>query len=537
MSLLPPTSIHQTDEVVSITMGASAATPTSLSPCSCSLPEHDGVDLDTPIAVDPEPESRVHKVILEGIPQHMGSSSTPPTSKAAAAAAQKSASSPPRLSFDNKSYDSLLSSLDEVDELSLEEDEDSFYFSPMEEPPLDRIERLKRELDLRRELLQYLAKGQPAAYVEQLAIQEQAVQQMTLQTAQIKESERLRRRSERRRQRRESLPNSFENSASNTPTSTSESGMAPKSLFPMPSTMSMTPLPVLSLSSYWDFERFHALPAQASFLLACVAHAALYELVLAMVLACIQPFLHCRQIRDADDRIVDLGHQGVEDLCYAAVLFAGLVLARCSGLLFSFDETQNTKPHQDPTRVDRSWAQWLHHSKMGRRVKGCLDVFSFYVCFVAMTYFLGKFAWCVDQRETFFQEMPSSANNSTRTLLPNPNYRVTPETIGNGICPLDVEDILFPTDSSDDDDGEDWDLPQCGDIDDYGNRIIFDAGIEDEAYLFEKLSASAYQQFWGVGHRAAILGLPRQVLYNLTCSVVAIYTLKRYFGCSFWEDW
>lgn len=539
MSLFPSNSVHhQMDEVVSMTMGASAATPTSTSPCSCSLPEHDGVDLDTPIAVEPSPESSLvrHKVILEGIPRHMGSSCTPPL-KAAVVAAQQRARSPQRLSFDNNSYDSLLSSLDEVDELSLEEDEDSFYFSPMEEPPLDRIERLKRELELRSELLQYLAKGQPAAYVEQLAVQEKAVQQMTLQTAQIKETERLRKRAERRRQRRESLPNSFENSAGNTPTSASESEMAPKSLFPMPTTIPMSPLPVLSLSSYFDFERFHGFPATASFLLACVAHAALYELVLAMVLACIQPFLHCRQIRDDDDRIIDMGHQGVEDMCYLAVLSVGLLLARCSGLLFSFDETQNTEPHLDPTRIDGSWAQWLYQSKTGRRVKGCLDVLSFYLCFVAMMYFLGRFAFCVDQRESFFQHMPSSANNSTRTLLPNPNFRETPETIGNGMCPLDMEDILLPSDSSEEDDGEDWDLPPCGEIDDYGNDIVFDAGIEDEAYLFEKLSASAYQQFWGVGHRAAILGLPRQVLYNLTCSIVAICTLKRYFGCSFWKDW
>jgi len=141
------------------------------------------------------------------------------------------------------------------------------------------------------------------------------------------------------------------------------------------------------------------------------------------------------------------------------------------------------------------------------------------------------------------------------------------------VCPVDPDDILLPymkaglpigssmsSDSSSDSDSDDDDdktdiiannnknqeiefvLSECDDDDhededDFGNPIIYAGGSEDEEYLYHHLSASAYHQFWGYGYRAALFDLPHQLLFNFCCSVVAMYALKRYFGCSIWEDW
>ena len=128
------------------------------------------------------------------------------------------------------------------------------------------------------------------------------VQQMTIRAAQIKETERQRRRAERRGRT-----------------------VAPKELFQP--TLAVSPSKLLPLS-YWDFEWYHGLPALASLILACVAHAALYELVWAVVLACLHPFVNYRILIDNEDRILDSGHESIEDIGYGVVLVLGLVLAR-----------------------------------------------------------------------------------------------------------------------------------------------------------------------------------------------------------------
>lgn len=470
------------------------ATPTSLSPASSTGSPPD----DTPLAIDPQSSPILRQVYVEGIPEQLGSnSSSPETSQQPKQDSHQKQSTPQHQPFcDTDSFDSLLSSLDEADQLSLADDE-SFYFTPLEEPPNDRMDRLRRELKLRSELLEYLARDHPPAYAEKLVAQEQVVQQMTIRAAQIKETERQRRRAERR-----------------------GTTVAPKELFQP--TLAVSPSKLFPLS-YWDFEWYHGLPALASLLLACVAHAALYELVWAVVLVCLQPFLSYRIQTDDANRILDAGHQSAEDIGYGVVLVLGLLLARCSGLLFSFGNGHreiHTK-HQ----FDSTWSQWLQNTRNGRRVKGFLDVLSFYLVFVAVMYFLGRFALCVDQRSTILENMPS-----------NSNIRQTPlHSAKRNLAESCMAEEASSSSSSDSDDEEDP-CDTFGDLDAFGNRIVWQGGHEDEAYLYEHLSASVYHQFFGHGYRAALFDLPHQLFFNFACSAMAIYTLRRYFGCSFWED-
>jgi hypothetical protein len=178
------------------------------------------------------------------------------------------------------------------------------------------------------------------------------------------------------------------------------------------------------------------------------------------------------------------------------------------------DHLPNNNPWESP------WAQWLKGTKKGRRVKGFLDVLSFYLCFVAVMYFMGRLARVFDQRSLILENMPSSiSNNGSRLLLKNTLLET---------CAIEPND-LSSSDDSDDEEEEDED--------EFGNKIIWEFGQEDEAYLYQRLSASAYHQVFGQGYRAALFDLPHQLFYNLAFSAVAIYTLRRYFGCSFWDDW
>ena len=626
----------RTKDPSTITMTPFKSTPmSSESPSSSTAASAVSPSIDTPVAAEPSPlqEAFGKVVYFEGIPEHLGQkqhASSPRNNK-------QQTPAPP--GFDDGSLESVLSSLDDDEALSLDE---SYYFTPVEERPCNRLEKLKRELQLRSELLQILARGQPAAYVEQLTREEETVQQWTLACALQRNEDRARRKVERRRQRQlqkqqqeqDQQQDSPASSPIATPTSTpthnsiigrrptAQEAVAPKSLkslfepsptrspLPPPDQPFAPPTPTTQnrrLFSYWDFEWYHGLPAVVSLLISCVAHVALYELVLAVVLAAMQPFLQYRILVDSEDNILPAapGSARVEDACYSVVLIVGLMLARMSGLLFSFskkhsqdeeedneeeeEETDNVKPpprtttiispqerHLDPRRVDRQLSQWMHYNKTGRLVKGMLDMIGFYVCFVAIMYFLGRFALCLDQRALILEGMPSNMQHHDTHQLIVANTTTTMHSINGydssmdvGTCPSHVNNILLPSmreeegddsesssssdDESDSDDSDDdderqgeltfsyeWSLPECADEhyeDDHGNEIIYESGPEDEAYLFQHLSASAYHQFWGHGYRAAMFDLPHQLFFNLACSVVAIYTLKRYFGCSFWEDW
>lgn len=686
-----------------ISSESSPSSYTTLSPSTGTI-----ASIDTPAAAEPSPlafsENKV--VYLEGIPEHLGrqrrqeqqqqqhqneATTQEPTEN------NKQPSPPPPAGFDDHSLESVLSSLEDAEAVSLDE---SYYFTPVEQKPLSRIGKLQRELQLRSELLGYLSIGQPAAHIEALAQEEATVAEWTLACAVQREADRAQRKLERRRlrqlQKQEQQDKNDVNESSNDETSpapplstpnqnfigrrpTAQEAVKPKSLFepsptkpqqqlqqhqvsvedaatpplaeaPSSDHSSSTPpssrapatvapttiasaIPTLSLFSYWQFEWYHGLPAVVSLLLTCVAHAALYELILAVVLAGMQPFLSYRILTDIDDNILEAapGSARVEDICYGVVLAVGLAIARASGLLFSFSKANEddddgeengsdkaadddskdnedkdkaasssssptpitiepaaetiTSPkerHLDPRRIDSRWAKWMYYSKAGRVVKGMLDIVGFYLCFVAIMYFLGRFSLCVDQSDSILAGMPSYAHQqqhdaleSALQLSPSSNrdatFSIHRAMDVDGTCPSNVKDILLPSmmedanddsesssssSSSDDDDSDDetedngdnqqqlfyheWDLPECGDedqVDDHGNDIIYESGHEDEAYLFQHLSASTYHQFFGHGYRAAMFDLPHQLFFNLAWSVVAIYTLKRYFGCSFWEDW
>ena len=648
----------------------------SESPSSWTAETETESAMDTPLAVEPSPAptSAFEKVIyLEGIPEHVGQHHRQKESSCRNNQRQTSLQQqeqllypPPPPDFDDHSLDSVLSSLEDAEAISLDE---SYYFTPVEEKPTSRISKVKLELQLRSELLEYLVKGQPPSFVEQLMREEATVQEWTLACAEQRDHERAQRRMERRRQRQmQQQQEHQEKSPVPSPTGephseaigrrpTAQEAVIPKSLVFGPSptksakerptdplsppNMSMataetatynnTPSqqgrqPTLSLYSYWDFEKHHGIPAVLSLILSCVAHVAIYELVLAVVLAAMQPFLHYRLLHDSEDNILEApdGSVWVENVCYGIVLLAGLVISRMSGLLFSFskkdsegadqddsdsddgnnnqedndggDTPSNETPpvvispserHLDPRRVDREWSTWMHYNKTGRFVKGIMDIMGFYLCFVAVMYFLGRFALVFDQRASILEGMPSNIqrtmgiDNQHRQCAILPSNSLAPMDLPffdmhvtwtasvdahTGTCPSHVSNVLLPgmketggnfesssSSSSSDDDEDDsddeeegkrqvgrWDLPPCGDAleeDAFGNDIIEDLGSEDEAYLFQRFSASTYHQFFGHGYRAAMFDLPHQFFYNLACSVVAIYTLKRYFGCSFWEDW
>lgn len=648
----------------------------SESPSSWTAETETESAMDTPLAVEPPtPTSAFEKVIyLEGIPEHVGQhrgqkdSSYRSNIRHPPPQQQHALYSPPP-DFDDHSLDSVLSSLEDAEAISLDE---SYYFTPVEEKPTSRISKVKLELQLRSELLEYLVRGQSESYVEQLMREEATVQAWTLACAEQRDHERAQRRLERRRQRQlqqhqqqeSPLPSTSDEAPSETIVRrpTAQEAVVPKSLVfgpsptkstkqestegSSPSNSSMDTVetatssntssqqerqPGPSLWSYWDFEKHHGIPAVLSLMLSCVAHVAIYELVLAVALAAMQPFLHYRLLHDSQDNILEApdGSVWVENVCYGIVLLAGLAISRISGLLFSFfkkdsegtdedndasedgnnnqedndggDTSSNETPpilispserHLDPRRVDRAWSKWMHYNKTGRFVKGIMDIVGFYLCFVAIMYFLGRFSLAFDQRASILEGMPSNVQRTIGIdnqhqqsgILPSNNLASTgPPFVdtsvtwtasvdaGTHTCPSHVSNVLLPgmketggntessssssssSDDDDDDEEEDsddeieekrqvgrWDLPQCGDAleeDAFGNDIIEDLGPEDEAYLFQRFSASTYEQFFGHGYRAALFDLPHQLFYNLACSVVAIYTLKRYFGCSFWEDW
>lgn len=335
------------------------------------------------------------------------------------------------------------------------------------------------------------------------------------------------------------------------------------------------------LMEWLSFERYNAVPALICLLLSCLAHAALYELCLTIVMTLvIQPFVQYRVLTDSEDRILEqsVHNLHVEDGCYWLVFVVAVFIARISGLLYSYMGDEYAPEPGQPNRIDQKWSYWLHYTKRGRRVKGFLDVTAFYLSFVATMYFLNRFAVLVDQRDELVQHMPS--NNNYNILVDNNNHHrhhplnsaneghiastmMTEQqgsTFIDGFCPAHWKDILLPMDREND--TIIWDISDCiiiaeNDNDDEENEredesndeddnngvaalqdhFIYECGQEDEAYLYDKLSASAYHQFWGYGYRAALFDLPHLLLFNAALSVMAIYTLKKYFGCSFWEYW
>jgi len=529
------------------------------------------LSMDKLAAVEPsfDANSPTNIVYLEGIPEHLHShrQQSPALPKAPTG-------------FDDQSLESIMSSLEDAELISL--DDDSYYFTPCEERPCTRMEKLKRELNLRSELLEYLNKGQSAEFAGRLVKEEEMVQAWTLQCAQEKEDKRKQQKAERRRQRHlkkqqeaRCLSDSAISSASNNMNNnwpshtdrrpTAQEAMAPRSLFDASSinsrqhseqeTSATTPVASSHLTSsatrwsvYWSFEWHYGMPALVSFLLNCVTHAALYELVLSIVMRVQQPWLDYRVlVDDNNDSLLEPNPENihVEDLCYGIVLVLGLILARASGLLFSFskqgdqsdddDEREEDRVgsssqsndhvrmycpeecHLDPRRIDRQWAQWTRFNKKGRLVKGLLDVVAFYLCFVSVMYFLGRVSLCFDQRSSILEGLPSRQFSRLKDSEDEEHY--------DGVSTLSYYE---------------WDSSRCrGESyeDSQGNAIVFESGPEDEAYLFEKLSTSAYQQFWGRGYRAAMFDLKHQLSFNFACCVISMYTLRRYFGCSFWEDW
>ena len=201
----------------------------------------------------------------------------------------------------------------------------------------------------------------------------------------------------------------------------------------------------------------------ASLLLVCVAHAALYELVLALVMGSLQEKVPYRLLSDAQDRILEhVTAKQQEDIGYTLILLGGLLVARTSGLVYTFHKRGGEEPrYWHAHRIDARLAMWLNTTRPGKLLKGVLDVLSFYVCFVSVMYFLGRFAVvCVNQRSSIMMDLPSVIQNRTTTttwntisnshematlpLLQDDHYCVGAGV--GGMCPAHVNEILLPKD-------------------------------------------------------------------------------------------
>lgn len=216
-------------------------------------------------------------------------------------------------------------------------------------------------------------------------------------------------------------------------------------------------------------------------------------------------------------------------LLYTGMLLLGCVLARASGLVWHFAGPLAYKrvkwDYHNRIRLGAVDAQWLHWlQEQGEVVVGVIHVVAYYLCYIAVVYFVGQLAVYCDQREEILEDLPSVLYQEELAEM----MEEDPINTSTYLCPAHdySPQGLFASHNR----TSAWDPMGC----DTG-LVIF--GPEDEEYFFEILSKNSNENFLGQEYEIPMFDTPHQLFFYATLTATSVVLMKTAFGFSFWSGW
>jgi hypothetical protein len=256
--------------------------------------------------------------------------------------------------------------------------------------------------------------------------------------------------------------------------------------------------PKISWKEAWQFEVQHSLPGVAAMTLYCVAHAATYEFVSNLAYGAVEW---------APD---EPGKYSKPWGLYTAMLLLGCVLARFSGTVWYFSTPlayQRVKlVYHNRIRLGAKDARCLHWLQQHcQEILGMVNLVSYYLCYIAVVFFVGQFAMLCDQREDILAGLPSTLYRKALGGESAPS-QLLEQNVSARLVPLESDDLA-----------------------------IF--GPEDDLYFFRTLSSNSYDNFFGQDYETALFDSTHHILFFASLAAAVIFTLKASLGYSFWAGW
>lgn len=261
-----------------------------------------------------------------------------------------------------------------------------------------------------------------------------------------------------------------------------------------------------------QFELKQSLPGVAAMILYATAHASNYELISNLVFEGVELVEFCPKW-----------------ILYTGMLLSGCVLARASGLVWHFTGPLAYKrvkwDYHNRIRLGAVDARWLHWlQEQGEVVLGVVHVIAYYLCYIAVVYFVGQLAIYCDQREEFLEDMPSVLYQEelAERMEEDPIDTSTFLCPARDYSPRGLFESYNRTSA--------WDPTGCG-----NDLVIF--GPEDEEYFFEVLSKNSNENFLGQEYEIPMFDTPHQLFFYATLTATSVVLMKTAFGFSFWSGW
>lgn len=263
------------------------------------------------------------------------------------------------------------------------------------------------------------------------------------------------------------------------------------------------------------FEVQHSLRGVVAMILYCVAHAATYELVSNLAYEAVE------KAPDYQDAKTSSQPWGL----YTAMLILGCLLARVSGNVWNYASPLNYKQvklvYHNRIRLGAKDARFLHWvQQKGEGLLGAINLVSFYLCYIAVFFFVGQVAMLCDQRQDILSNLPST--------LYQQRIAASEGNALDWMCP--AEDYDWAEDS--------WLAANNTVEKEEQSGIPLDTfGPEDDLYFFKALSRNSYDNFFGQDYETPLFDSTHQILFFASVAAMAIYTLKSCLGYSFWAGW
>lgn len=261
-----------------------------------------------------------------------------------------------------------------------------------------------------------------------------------------------------------------------------------------------------SLREVWQFELEESLPGIAAMLLYCVAHASTYELVSNLAYEAVE--------RAPEDGGTHSSPWGL----YTTMLLVGCVLARFSGLVWNFTGPkvyQRVKLiYHNRIRLGAKDARWLHWlNEQDEGVLGMVTMVAYYLCYIAVVFFVGQLAVYCDQRREILGDLPSAL------------YKQELASMEEAANLTKAAAAWFQNSSA-----------ACLRTVSHDDELEF-FGPEDDRYFYRVLSKNSYDHFFGQDYDIPLFDATHQIFFYASLAVTAVYTLKSYMGFSFWAGW
>jgi len=334
-----------------------------------------------------------------------------------------------------------------------------------------------------------------------------------------------------------------------------------------------------------SFELYHSLPGAAALLLFCTVHVSTYEFISNLAYEAVEstPATAPATSNIPDTPLVDSDATALMNLTrlYTIMLLVGCLIARYTGLVWNFLGPRAYHRvkfvYHNRLRWGAKDALWLHRlhqcvadSGSGEVLLGCLHMVAYYLCYIAVFFFLSRLAVTCDQRESILAKMPS---NVYQQSLQQQQQVAMLQLLNNSTSNVNSSRAMHPSvdqESDSDDDEYDPDTLYMCPTRDYSPDALFggsmvttshslfavdhplscveqlhhydeDAlwpfGPEDDAYFYQRLAKNSYEKFFGQDYEAAFFDSTHQVLFYAGVAAAAIITLKSCLGFSYWAGW